>query len=321
LTCKRGFVSASCKSNSYDYVCVSRSDLKKYKEVSTDPVRVKDNRGREIELREVEIENGDSEYYLKETSSLKSLKESAMNNQFIKRIEDELNKIASGIHKKGCTKKYGKICERIGRLKAEYAATTKLFSIEIEKDANDICTAVGWKLNPEAVVEKQQEHGVYFLKTSLKKGANASRQESLTWNIYNCIRNIESSIRILKTDLDLRPVYHKTDEACEAHLHLGLLAYWLVNTVRHKLKQHHIHSDWREIVRVMNTQKVVTTCVENDKKQRIRVRKGSEPADKVKLFYSALGYKPAPFIRKKSVVNKNEFMEKRRIDLLNFNSS
>jgi hypothetical protein len=40
-----------------------------------------------------------------------------------------------------------------------------------------------------------------------------------------------------------------------AHLHLGLLAYLVVNTIRYQLKKEGIHSRWREIVRTMNTQK------------------------------------------------------------------
>jgi len=51
--------------------------------------------------------------------------------------------------------------------------------------------------------------------------------------------------------LDLRPIYHKTDEASMAHLHLGLLAYWLVATIRYQLKQKREKSDWREIVRTL----------------------------------------------------------------------
>jgi len=43
---------ALLKEKGYDYVCVSRSNLKKYNEVSAPPVRVRDNRNREIELRE-----------------------------------------------------------------------------------------------------------------------------------------------------------------------------------------------------------------------------------------------------------------------------
>jgi transposase len=106
-------------------------------------------------------------------------------------------------------------------------------------------------------------------------------QEEFVWHIYNSTRNIESIFRCLKTDLGLRPVYPKTDESSEAHLHLGLLAYWIVNT-----------------------QKIVTTSVENDKNQTVKIRKCSEPKEKVAFIYLALGYKQAPFIRKKSVVPK-----------------
>jgi transposase len=49
--------------------------------------------------------------------------------------------------------------------------------------------------------------------------------------------------RVLKTDLDLRPIYHQKDENTMAHLHLGLLAYWLINTVRHQLKKKR-YSQW-----------------------------------------------------------------------------
>jgi hypothetical protein len=70
----------------------------------------------------------------------------------------------------------------------------------------------------------------------------------------------------------------------------------------------------------MNTQKIVTTCVENDKKQIIRIRKCSEPTDKVKRIYNALEYKLAPFIRKKSVVNKYDFFKNGNSDRVDFSS-
>ena len=306
---------ALLKKKEYDYVCVSRSTLKHYHEAATNPVRVKDARGREIELREVIVEGGDSEYYLRVESPLKALKERSMSNLFVQRFEDELSKAATSIRRKGGVKNYGKVCERIGRLKTKYRSAHRLFSIEIEKDAKDRCTELRWRLIPSAVTKNEEEHGVYFLKTSLKKAVDNVEQVTLIWTIYNCIRNIESSFRTLKTDLDLRPIYHRTDEASEAHLHLGLLAYWLVNTIRYKLKKHNIRSGWSEIVRVMNTQKIVTTCVENDKRQIVRIRKCSEPRETVKLIYDALGYKYAPFVRKKSVVNKYELLKNGAVDL------
>ncbi len=89
-----------------------------------------------------------------------------------------------------------------------------------------------------------------------------------------------------------------------AHLHLGLLAYWVVNTVRHQLKQKGYNHDWREIVRTMNTQKAVTTTAQNADDQAITIRRCSEPNPKVRAIYDALKYKNAPFIKRKSVVHK-----------------
>ncbi|MDR0574809.1 MAG: hypothetical protein LBG96_12415, partial [Tannerella sp.] len=124
--------------------------------------------------------------------------------------------------------------------------------------------------------------------------------------VYNCIRNVESAFRCIKSDLNLRPIYHKTDEATEAHLHLGLLAYWVVNTIRHKLKSSGFNSSWKEVNRIMHTRKCVTTTVVDVKEQVIAIRRCTEPTPKVKIIYDALRYRYAPFIRKKSVAPKTD---------------
>jgi len=94
-----------------------------------------------------------------------------------------------------------------------------------------------------------------------------------------------------------------------AHLNLGILAYWLVATIRYQLKQKGINSDWREIVRRMNTQKCVTTSVVNIKQETISVRQCTEPTKEVKAIYDILNYKHAPFTRKKSVVPPAEIFK------------
>ena len=101
--------------------------------------------------------------------------------------------------------------------------------------------------------------------------------------------------------MDLRPVFHKTDDASMAHLNLGLLAYWLVSTIRYQLKQKGYNAQWREIVRTMNTQKCITTTMENIDNEMISIRQCTEPNQKVKDIYKMMKYKPVPFYRKKSV--------------------
>jgi hypothetical protein len=198
-------------------------------------------------------------------------------------------------------KKYDRVNQRIGRLAQKYPSVHQLYEIQIEKDPKNVCTSMTFTKKAQAAIDKENGYGVYFLRTSID-----APNETLVWTIYNCIREIESTFRTLKTDLDLRPIYHKTDDASQAHLHLGMMAYWVVNTIRHQLKGYGINSDWRELVRVMNTQKCVTTTMTNDKGQQLAVRCYSKPETKTALIYDSLKLKHAPFIQKKSVVLKIE---------------
>ena len=174
----------------------------------------------------------------------------------------------------------------------------KFYEINTTQDANGKVTDIIWAQKP---IEKNE--GRYLLRTTLSE-----QDEKVQWAIYNTIREIEATFRVLKTDLDLRPIYHKTDQASMAHLHLGLLAYQIVNTVRYQLKQKGINAQWIEIVRIMNTQKMVTTTMENQYEQTIVVRQCSEPSQKVSAIYRAINYKEKPFSKKKFVVPQNEMI-------------
>ncbi len=307
------------KEKGYDYLCVTRSTMKNYKvESDATTVTVTDSKKQKIELCRVKSAR-DTDYYLKVDSPTKELKERSMNEQFKTRFETGLQTIADSLTKKGGVKQADKVYERIGRLKQKYPSIQRYFDIEIiveesvqgkgnkkEKESGSeikqIATSMSWSIKED--VEINARSGIYFLRTSL-----TGDTEEMIWQFYNTIREIEATFRILKTDLDLRPIYHKKDESTMAHLHLGLLAYWVVNTVRHQLKKENIHSQWSEIVRIMNTQKAVTTVAQNDKDQVILIRRCSDPNQKVQQIYDALKYKYAPFTKRKSVVLKSEFRE------------
>lgn len=74
--------------------------------------------------------------------------------------------------------------------------------------------------NEEAVEGMSAMHGKYLLRTTLD-----SRDETSIWTFYNVIKTVEETFKTLKTDLDIRPVFHKTDGGTKAHLNLAVLAY------------------------------------------------------------------------------------------------
>ena len=283
------------KNKGYDYLCVSRSNMKDYyADINSKPVIIKDKRQQPIELLSIKTTR-DNDHYLWVKSHAKALKEDSMNGLLSQRFEEGIKNINEGVGKKGGTKKLDKVYERIGRLKQKYSSVHKYYDITVIDNNKGQATSVSCK--HKKGVDPDKKAGIYFLRTSLNE-----KDERTLWTIYNVIREIEYTFRVLKTDLDLRPIYHKTDNASMAHLHLGLLAYWLVSTIRYQLKQKGFHSDWREIVRVMNTQKCVTTSITNINHQVISIRKCTEPTQQAKRIYDLLGYKYVPFYRKKSVV-------------------
>jgi transposase len=74
---------------------------------------------------------------------------------------------------------------------------------------------------------------------------------------------MDVSSRVFKTDLSLRPVYHQKDQNVLAHINLGVLAYQMVNTIRYQLKRKNRKHDWKNIVRIMNKQNMVTNSMKN----------------------------------------------------------
>lgn len=278
------------KSKGYNYLCVSRRRLTDY-ELADDmrTVTVLDSRKQTVSLREVKRE-ADGDYYLEINSPGKALKESSMNRKFKERFELELAKARESLGKPRGKKNYEKVIERVGRAIGKYPSIAKYYVIEYERDeANkENMKDIRWRIAlPESV---DKDNGVYFLRTNVDK-----IDEKTTWNYYNLIREIECTNRQLKTDLNLRPIYHQKDKASDAHLFLGLLAYWIVNIIRHKLKGHGETCYWTEIVRRMSTQKAVTTEATNALGEKVLMRLCSEPTKVAGDIYDKLKYKKMPF--------------------------
>ena len=278
------------KQKGYNYLCVSRTKLKDYT-LSDDhrSVTVLDRRKQQITLREVHTEP-EGDYWLEVTSPSKAMTEASMNRQWRQRFEEQMQRINDSIGKKGGVKRYEKVIERVGRAVQRYPSVAKYFDITYEQDPQrpGMMSHVAWQVKDLSGLESG--HGVYFLRTNVR-----TLDERATWDYYNLIREIEATNRQLKTDLSLRPIYHQRDDRSDAHLFFGLLAYWVVNTIRHQLKQHGIKHYWTEITRRMSTQKLVTTQGFNPLGEKVELRQCSKPTKAASEIYRALGYREAPF--------------------------
>lgn len=285
----------------YQYVVVSRKKLKDYQPVQQGKETYLLTKSKKIIRLTVVQSEKYTDSFLKVESAAKGIKEQGIKNRLEQGYEAMLHRIKQSLSKPRGIKKVAKVQQRIGRAKQKYPSVHHLYIIHLDIDPiTQTVKDLRWQKDMAKVEEANNRLGVYFLRTNLQ-----GTDEALEWMIYNTIREIESTFRVLKTDLDLRPIYHKKDESSMAHLHLGLLAYWLVNTIRHQLKQSGINDDWKEIKRKASTQKSVLTTAQNSYDKIIQIKRCTEPTEELKKIHKALkNQKLKPFKQLKFVVHK-----------------
>ena len=285
----------------YKYVVVSRKKIKDYEPVVAGKETYLMTKSKKI-IRLTAVEsNKYTDTFLKVESPAKAMKEQGINNRHEQGYEQQLELIRQGLAKPRGIKNVDKVHQRIGRAKQKYPSVHHLYNISFTIDeVTKTVTNMQWQKDRQKVEEANSHVGVYFLRTNLQ-----DTEEALEWMIYNTIREVESTFRILKTDLDLRPIYHKNDDATMAHLNLGILAYCLVNTIRYQLKQSGIKDDWKEIKRKASTQKSVITTAQNTYDKTIQIKRCTEPTEDLKQIHTILKtIKSKPYKEIKFVVHK-----------------
>ncbi len=279
----------------YKYVCVSRKRLKDYPVGCSEIKNIQlTKRGKEkVELSIFQPQEYNDTWMYVESEG-KRKKENSIKIKLRQRFEEELDSIKESFSKKGGTKKINKVWERIGRAKEKHKQVSSRYELVVaEKDGE--ATNLTWTIIQNKVKDDKSK-GVYFIRTNHKK-----TDEAKLWDIYNTIREVESTFRCLKSDLNLRPVNHQNDERIEAHIYLTILAYQLVNTIRYMLKNKGLNYDWKNIKRIMSTQKIQTVKLPTDKKV-IYFRKPSIPIKEMKEIYDATNCTDSQKAVKKYVV-------------------
>lgn len=261
-----GFYSKSnvnwLKANVFDYITVLPSGDSKFESTSSEIIDHTDNKGQQIRLQMGKVDmDGESVKALMVDSDAKGAKERSMYEQACKRYEEGLEAIKKGILTKGGTKKRDAVNKRLGKFDKQYGAIRLSYNVTFTYEGtgkNEVATSMTWECREDKAAQRRKFHGKYVLLTSLDES-----QKLNIWKFYNVIRTVEETFHVLKTDLDIRPVYHKSDNGIKSHLNLAILAYWVVSVTKYRLKlKKHENVRWDEIMRIASTQVVVTAKVE-----------------------------------------------------------
>jgi transposase len=220
-------------------------------------------------------------------STGRSAKEESMRERVQRRFEEGLASIAAALTKRRGIKRYDKILERVGRLRERYAAIARFYEVTVGQ-SEDQATALTWRIQNEEGL-KARFCGGYVIRSSRK-----DLDEARLWSLYTTLTLVEESFRSLKSDLGLRPMYHRRDRRLEGHLFISICAYHLLAAIQRQLRKGGIIHSWETIRMRMASQCRVTAGMTNEKGERINIRQTTEPESFHREVYHALGMLPKP---------------------------
>ena len=280
----------------YRYLVVSRKHHRDFDEGKA--TVVKQTAGQQVKVHRVyNKETDEVELYCH--SQMREKKEQAIQDQFSTRFEEVLQGIADGLHKKRCTKRYDKILERIGRLKQKYAKAAQHYTITVTRDPeSELAKSILWK-REEKQGSQATHPGVYCLRTN-----ETQWDEAKLWKTYTMLTDLEGVFRSLKSELGMRPIYHRKEERVSGHLFITLLAYHLVQTLRLPLKTQGIQDSWQTLRKKMENQQRVTATFNCEGGDTLHLRKATQAEPEQVEIYNALGLDMSPGGIQKTVVSK-----------------
>ncbi len=273
----------------YYYVCVSRRKPEII--LKEDLVVIKKTKENEVTAQKI-TQDGETFLYCK--SNLKAAKENAIQGRLEQLFQDRLLEIKAALFKKGGTKKYTKVLERVGRLREKYKRINRFYDIKVtEKDG--IAVNIEWKY----VKEQSDQHfsGAYYLRTN-----RTDLDEKQIWQLYTMLTELEDGFRTLKSELNLCPLYHKKKDRNDAHIFITILAYHILRAIQVRLQYLGYRYRWKTIRNLLNTRQRSTIKITTKEGKTIYLRKCSDPESVHRVIYDALQLDYIPCKAKKTTI-------------------
>jgi len=200
-------------------------------------------------------------------SEAKQGKEQAILESRCTEFETALQDLHVGLSTPKRMKTFHLVEKKVGRLVEEFKSVSHLYEVTVTlKKGSNHAESVIYR-RTQNYEDRQSAIGGYVLRTSLTD-----------WEIQDIVRHyhrlteIEATFRMMKSDLGLRPIYHKNDERIEGHMFITVLAYHAAHLARTLLKQNHIHHSWDTIRKHLNGIRRITTKLPKTKQSYLLTR-------------------------------------------------
>jgi transposase len=153
----------------------------------------------------------------------RAVKEGNRLAELLDKTEAELQKVAN--YKRKVSDAV--LNQRLGRAKNSHKVG-KYFTCEA------VNGVVSFKRNEEKIEDDKRLHGLYTIRTNVDREVMPIGE---VVQAYRDLIGLEQAFRTIKTtELEIRPIYHKTEDRIRAHVFICMLAYYLLWHFKQRIK-------------------------------------------------------------------------------------
>jgi transposase len=168
------------------------------------------------------------ELYVLAKSHGRQAKEIAMRRKRLVRLLRKLRAMRKSLPKRD------QLLLRIGAAKKEAGRAFGFVKIQLPtKDQEVTRETFSFQVDKVKLKASEQRDGHYLLRSNL-----TAEDPAVLWARYVQLTQIESVFRSLKSELGVRPIYHRLEHRADAHILIAFLAYCLQVTLKNRLMIH-----------------------------------------------------------------------------------
>ena len=189
------------REHGYRYIVVSRERRRRFDAEAAVPHATRS--GATVHLHKVDDPDG-GEVRLYCYSEDRAKKERGIAERFARRFEQDLKALHEGLSRPGTQKRIDLIWQRIGRIREKSRGAGQHYEVKVDlNETGQRAVAVHFTRQP--VDGTLATHpGVYCLRSN-----ETDWSEARLWRTYTLLTDLEAVFRSLKSELGLRPIYHR----------------------------------------------------------------------------------------------------------------
>lgn len=212
-------------------------------------------------------------------------KERAMHERFVTRIEAALIKLKERLSRRRVKASMFQVSSQIGRLLQKNSRGAGFFEIDLQNDPTHPCgLRLDWTRRKDRNEWAKLSEGCYLLRTNVT-GMSAAE----LWRKYIGLTDVEDSFRTIKTNLNLRPIWHQKQNRVEAHILVAFLAFATWKTIQKWSERAGLGSSVKTVIDTLRGLKATDVILPTTGGREIRLSCVSTPGKPLGVLLQRLG--------------------------------